>query len=77
MTVDHIPRWIALERDRFHNTRIRVWVRLYGAAILGDDGLPLDGESSFVREGAVTNLKLPSGDGRGGGEFRSWMWLEG
>ena len=77
VTVDHLQRWLALERDRFHNNRIRVWVRLYGAAILDDDGRSLDGEASFVREGAVTNLKLPSGDGRAGGDFRSWMWLEG
>lgn len=77
ITVDHFQRWLALERDQFHSTRIRVRIALHGAAIVGDDGLALDGESAFVREGARTELKLPSGDGRGGGDFRSWMWLEG
>jgi len=76
VTVDHLERWISVERDQFHSNRIRVRVRLHGAAILGDDGLALDGESSFVREGARTELAFPSGDGRGGGEFHSWMFLE-
>ena len=76
LTQDVVEGWINQEKELFDHGRVRVRVRLFGAAILGDGGHALDGESRFAREGDRTTLVLPSGDGREAGNFESWMWLE-
>lgn len=41
-----------------------------------DSSLYLDGEAFSDPNGQI-NLNLPSGDGRHGGDFEMWFWLEG
>jgi hypothetical protein len=42
-----------------------------------DPDLFLDGEAFGQPGAAITNLRLPSGDGRRGGDFEMWFWLIG
>ena len=62
--------------------RLRCRVRLIANDILDSDGAALDGEALGeealeVGGPAYTNLLLPTGDGRTGGDFESWFWLKG
>jgi hypothetical protein len=58
--------------------RLRCRVTLKANAILAaEPPRPLDGDAfGRVRaDGLTTDLQLPSGDGRRGGDFDSWFWL--
>ena len=61
---------------------VRCRVRLVGDMILDQAGeRPLDGDTAGIvrTEGYDTwvDLRLPSGDGRRGGDFESWFFLQG
>jgi len=62
-------------------TRVLTRLSLKGQDIWGqqDPSLYLDGEAFGIKRqetsGARTSLRLPSGDGRPGGDFDLWFWL--
>lgn len=59
-------------------TRVLARMTLKGNFIWGPEETPkfyLDGEVFGSPVGARTNIKLPSGDGRRGGDFEMWFWL--
>jgi Family of unknown function (DUF6519) len=73
-----LPRRLAIFGAR--QTRVRAVLTVEGDFITaqGDDSLHLDGETRGVSgSGGLIDLLLPSqGDGRAGGDFRTWFWLD-
>jgi hypothetical protein len=60
------------------DTRLLVRLTLLGNFIWGDGERYLDGDT-FGTKGSVGVIdlrKLPSGDGRRGGDFRMWFWIK-
>jgi len=66
------------EMTNEQNPRVLVRLRLRGSFIWGperDPKLYLDGEGFGLPGGDNVDVKLPSGDGRRGGDFEMWFWF--
>ncbi len=61
-----------------NETRLLVRLTLHGNFIWADGDKYLDGDTFGTKGtvGVVDLKKLPSGDGRRGGDFRMWFWLK-
>lgn len=80
-----LGKWLGMERSLFESDRIRCRVVLKADDILDSKTgtRPLDGNAFGILSGDVdpstglnhTDLVLPSGDGRKGGDFESWFYL--
>lgn len=75
-------RWMLQELpvmlDRFNNPQVLAHFTLKGKFIWGDGpDMFLDGEAfGQLRTDSTIDLRLPSGDGRSGGDFEMWFWLQ-
>lgn len=70
---ESIKRWWDEKKWR----RILARLTIKGNFILGKDNseLYLDGDAFVIGEEQKTRLRLPSGDGKSGGDFEMWFWV--
>jgi hypothetical protein len=79
--ISHAARWLQVQLDTLAEQgidRVLAHLILKGNFIWALDrpGLYLDGNAVGLPPGvSPTNLALPSGDGKRGGDFEMWFWL--
>jgi hypothetical protein len=85
---DPVARWLQgplldLVRARQYEPRLLTRLTLKGNFIWTADAVQnpekpityLDGDAFGIPQGDILDLRLPSGDGRKGGDFEMWFWL--